>query len=449
MEEVLNDLKEWLRIPSVSSDLEAAPEVRRAAEFTAHLFAQAGLVSVGLIEGEGHPLVYGEWLHDSSKPTLLCYGHYDVQPAEPLGLWRTPPFEPTVLGENLYARGAADDKGLAIILIRAVQHFLRAGKPLPVNVRFLFEGEEESGGDHVSAYLRSHAAELSADAALICDTEMFAPEVPTICVGLRGIVYAELHVTTGEVDLHSGVYGGGVPNAIEAAARIVSSLKDKDGRILIDGFADDVIPPTAEEEQSWCALPFDMTAYQKDEARVFALHGEPGFGLFQQLWARPTLEIHGIGGGFTGEGAKTVIPCSAVVKLSCRLAPGQDPDRIAQLLADAIAAAAPDGARTNLKILGKAAASVVDPANPFVREAAEAMREVFGQTTVFTRSGGSIPIVGLFKDVLGIPSVMTGFGLPDDNLHAPNEKVYLPNVYRGIAAIARYFERLGERTEVQ
>ncbi len=445
MEEVLNDLKQWLCIPSVSSNPEAAGEVRRAAEFTRHLFEKAGLESVRLIEGEGHPLIYGEWLHAPGKPTLLCYGHYDVQPAEPLELWRTPPFEPTQLGDNLYARGAADDKGLAIILIRAVQQFLRAGKPLPINVRFLFEGEEESGGDHVSDYLREHASELHCDAALICDTEMFAPELPTICVGLRGIVYAELHVTTGEVDLHSGVYGGGVPNAIEAAARIISSLKGKDGNFLIPGFDDDVIPPTAEEEESWSALPFDMEAYRQEEAKVISLHGEPGFGLFQQLWARPTIEIHGIGGGFTGEGSKTVIPCSAVVKLSCRLAPGQDPDRIAKLLSDTVAAQALEGTKTSLKILGKAAASVVDPANPFVREAAEAMAEVFGQKTVFTRSGGSIPIVGLFKDVLGVPSVMTGFGLPDDNLHAPNEKVYLPNVYRGIEAIARYFERLGEK----
>jgi acetylornithine deacetylase/succinyl-diaminopimelate desuccinylase-like protein len=369
-----------------------------------------------------------------------------VQPAEPLELWRTPPFEPTVLGENLYARGAADDKGLAIILIRAVQHFLGSGRELPVNVRFLFEGEEESGGDHVSGYLRDHASELACDAALICDTEMFAPELPTICVGLRGIVYAELEVVTGEQDLHSGVYGGGVPNAIESAARIVSALKDDEGRVTIEGFADDVTPPTAEEEASWCALPFDMKAFREEEAKVFALHGEPGFGLFQQLWARPTLEVHGIGGGFTGEGSKTVIPCSALVKMSCRLAPGQDPDRIVEMLAQAVTAATPEGARTKLKILGKAAASVVDPANPFVREAAEAMREVFGQRTVFTRSGGSIPIVGLFKEVLNVPSVMTGFGLPDDNLHAPNEKVFLPNVYRGIEAIARYFERLGQRT---
>lgn len=445
MEEVLNDLKEWLRIPSVSSNPDAMGHVRQAAEFTAHLFTRAGLEHVHLIEGEGHPLVYGEWLHAPGKPTLLCYGHYDVQPAEPLDLWRTPPFEPTVIGDNLFARGAADDKGLAIILVRAVQHFLGQGKPLPVNVRFLFEGEEESGGDHVSAYIRSHSGELACDAALICDTEMFAPELPTICVGLRGILYAELKVSTGQVDLHSGVYGGAVPNAIEEAARIVALLKSSDGRILIDGIDSDVVPPTSEENASWAALPFDLAAYQKDEARVFALKGDPSFGLFERLWARPALEIHGIAGGFTGEGAKTVIPCEALVKLSCRLAPGQDPDRVGDLLSRAVQAVSPSGVRTSLKILHAAAGSLVDPANPFVRQAAQAMSEVFGVQTVFTRSGGSIPIVGLFQQELGVPSVMTGFGLPDDNLHAPNEKVFLPNVYRGIDALVRYFERLGNQ----
>lgn len=443
MEDVLKDLKTWLRMASVSADPDAAPEVRRAAEFTATLFAQAGLEGVRLIEGEGNPLVYGEWLHAPGKPTLLCYGHYDVQPAEPLDLWRTPPFEPAHIGDNLYARGAADDKGLAIILIRAVQHFLGTGQPLPVNVKFLFEGEEESGGDHVSTYVREYASELACDAALICDTEMFAPELPTICVGLRGIVYAEMEVETGAVDLHSGVYGGGVMNAVEVAARIIARLKDDEGRVLVDDFAAGLIPPTPEEQESWAALPFDEGEYRRGEARVFRLYGEPEYGLFERLWARPTLEIHGIGGGFTGEGAKTVIPCKALVKMSCRLGAGQDPEQVGLALSDAVAAAAPDGVRSSLRILHAAPASVVDPANPFVREAALAMSDVFGVKTVFTRSGGSIPIVGLFQQVLGVPSVMTGFGLPDDNLHAPNEKVYLPNVYRGITAIARYFERLG------
>lgn len=443
MEEFLADLRDWLRIPSVSSDPNAAAEVRRGAEFCAGLLEKAGLDNVRLVEGPGHPLVVGDWLHAEGKPTLLCYGHYDVQPAEPLELWRTPPFEPTLIGGNLYARGAADDKGLAIILIKAVERYLRAGKPLPVNVKFLIEGEEESGGDHVSLYVAEEAASLRCDAALICDTEMFAPELPTICVGLRGIVYGELIVRTGDTDLHSGVYGGTVANAVEAAARILARLKDEQGRIAIDGFDADVEPPSAEEQASWRRLPFDEENFRGAEAKVFALVGDPNQSLFARIWARPALEVHGIGGGFTGQGAKTVIPCEAVVKLSARLAAGQDPARAARLLAGAIAAAAPLGARSEFRVLHMAAASVIDPRNALVREAAAAMQEVFGVATVFTRSGGSIPIVGLFQKHLGVGAVLCGFGLPDDNLHAPNEKVYLPNVARGIEAIARYFERLG------
>ncbi len=441
----LERLKGWLRIPSISADPAAAPAVYQAAQYTAGLFRDAGLTGVQLIEGEGHPLVYGEWLMAAEAPTLLCYGHYDVQPVEPLELWHTPPFEPTQIGDNLYARGAADDKGLAFILVEAVREFLTAGRPLPVNVRFLFEGEEESGGDHIARYLAANGSSLPADAVVLCDTEMFAPELPTLCVGLRGIVYCELRVTTGETDLHSGVYGGAVPNAIEAAARIVAALKDETGGIRIAGFADDVLPPAVEELTSWQQLPFDEAAYQRDEARVFALTGESGYGVLEKVWARPSLEIHGIAGGFTGEGAKTVIPCEALVKMSCRLAAGQNPERAARLLAEAIRSATPAGARVELRVLHQARACVVDPDNRFVREAAVAMEEVFGRRAVYTRSGGSIPIVGLFEEKLGLPSVMMGFGLPDDNLHAPNEKVYLPNVERGIQAVARYFERLGGR----
>jgi acetylornithine deacetylase/succinyl-diaminopimelate desuccinylase-like protein len=443
VEEVLNDLMEWLRIPSVSALPEFAGSVREAAEFTAKLFDKAGLERVRLIEGNGFPLVYGEWLHAEGKPTLLCYGHYDVQPAEPYHLWNTPPFEPTLVGVNLHARGAADDKGLAIILIKAVEHYLAKGMPLPVNVKFLFEGEEESGGDHISSYLKEHAEALRADAVLICDTEMFAPELPTICVGLRGIVYGEMQVETGATDLHSGVYGGTVPNAILAAAQIVTTLKDAAGRVNVAGFYDGIEEPSEAEKGSWAQLPFDEERYRSEEAQVFALTGEPDFDVFERTWSRPTLEVHGIRGGFVGEGSKTVIPCEALVKLSCRLVPGQDPEDLAAKLAQAIADAAPVGAKASLRILGKSKAALVDPENRFVREAALAMEEVFGAKTVFTRSGGSIPIVGLMLEHLKIPSVLMGFGLPDDNLHAPNEKVYLPNVYRGVEAVALYLERLG------
>ena len=434
----LEELKDFLRIPSVSTDPAHRDDVRRAAEFTAAQLRAAGLRETGLIEGDGHPLVYGEWLDAPGKPTLLFYGHYDVQPPDPLEEWKSPPFEPEVRGDNIYARGAADDKGLTLILIKAVERVLRADGRLPVNVRFLVEGEEESGGEHIERYVASRPARLQADAAIICDTEMFAPELPTICVGLRGLVYGELHVRVGEQDMHSGVFGGGVPNPIFAIAEILTALKDPDGHIRIPGFHDRIVPPSETELRAWRSLPFDEDAFRRHEAKVLALTGEPEFSLLERLWARPTLEVHGVRGGFTGEGAKTVIPARAVAKLSFRLVADQRHDEAAAQIKAAIAAATPRGVEAEFKVLHSGGPSLVNPDNEYVRRAARAMEEVFGKETVYIRSGGSIPIVGVFDRHLGIPSVMAGFGLPDDNLHAPNEKLYLPNFYRGIDAIERF-----------
>ncbi|MCU0247795.1 MAG: dipeptidase [Bryobacter sp.] len=436
----LEDLNAWLRIPSISALPEHAGDVKRCAEFTADLLRRAGMENVRLMEKPGrHPLVYGDWLHAPGKPTILCYGHYDVQPVEPLEEWKSPPFDPTVRGENLYCRGAADDKGLLLILIKAAESL--KGR-LPVNLKFLIEGEEESGGEHITEYVAAKPPELAADCAAVCDTEMFAPELPTINVGLRGIVYGEIHVETARTDLHSGVYGGGVPNAMQAAAELIAALKGRDGRIQIPGLYDAVRPPSPEERAAWARLPFDEAAYREHEAGVNALTGESGVPLFERLWARPTFEVHGIRGGFIGEGAKTVIPARAVVKCSLRLVPDQDPDTVDRQLTAAIAAAVPCGASARWVKLHGAKPSVVDPKNRFVAAAAQAMTEVFGAETVYTRSGGSIPIVGLFEEALGIPSVLMGFGLPDDNLHAPNEKVFLPNIARGIIATARFFEKV-------
>lgn len=437
----LEDLNAWLRIPSISALPEHAGDVKRCAEFTADLLRRAGMENVRLLEKPGrHPLVCGDWLHAPGKPTILCYGHYDVQPVEPLEEWKSPPFDPTVRGENLYCRGAADDKGLLLILIKAAESL--KGR-LPVNLKFLIEGEEESGGEHITEYVAGKPPELAADCAAICDTEMFAPELPTINVGLRGILYGEIHVETARTDLHSGVYGGGVPNAMQAAAELIAALKDRDGRIQVPGLYESVRPPTPEERSAWARLPFDEAAYRDHEAGVNALTGEPDIPLFERLWARPTFEVHGIRGGFIGEGAKTVIPARAVIKCSLRLVPDQDPDTVERQLSAAVAAAAPRGATARWVKLHGAKASVVDPKNPYVSAAAQAMTEVFGAETVYTRSGGSIPIVGLFEEALGIPSVLMGFGLPDDNLHAPNEKVFLPNIARGIIATARFFEKVG------
>ena len=389
-----------------------------------------------------HPLVYGEWVDAPGRPTLLLYGHYDVQPPDPVEEWKSPPFEPEIRGDNIYARGAADDKGLTLILIKAVERLFRRDGKLPVNVKFLSEGEEEVGGEHLHEYLASRPPRLRADAAVICDTEMFAPELPTICVGLRGIVYGELHVEGAAQDLHSGVYGGAAPNALQAVAEIICSLKDREGRILVPGFYDRVKPPTPIEREAWSRLPFNEHEYMTAEMKASALVGEPGVGVLERTWARPTIEVHGIRGGFTGEGAKTVIPARAVAKISARLVPDQRPDEAIGQIQAAVAAACPQGIRAEFRCIHGAPPSVVDPANPFVRSAAKAMTDVFGNETVFTRSGGSIPVVGLFLEHLGIPSVMMGFGLPDDNLHAPNEKLYLPNFYRGIDAVERYLEML-------
>ena len=435
---ILDQLKAFLRIPSISTLPEHAADIRLAAEFVRDRIHDAGLTGAHLIEGKGNPLVYAEWMDAPGQPTLLLYGHYDVQPADPLDEWKSPPFEPEVRDGNIYARGAVDDKGQTMILIKAVEFLMKRDGRLPVNVKFLIEGEEEVGGEHIESYVAGNAAALKADAAIICDTEMFAAGMPTICVGLRGIVYGELIVQGADHDLHSGVYGGAAPNPLQAIAEILCALKDRDGRIQIPGFYDRVKPPTPVERAAWDRLPFDEEVYRRTEVGSTTLTGEPGVPLLERVWARPTLEVHGIRGGFTGDGAKTVIPARAVAKLSARLVADQRPDEAIAQIQAAVAAACPRGVTAEFKSIHGAAPSLVDPQNEYVRKAAAAMTAVFGRETVFIRSGGSIPIVGVFDSGLGIPSVMMGFGLPDDNLHAPNEKFHLPNLYRGIESVVEY-----------
>jgi acetylornithine deacetylase/succinyl-diaminopimelate desuccinylase-like protein len=442
-QDYIEGLKTFLRIPSISTLSEHKPDIRKAAEFVRGEFEKAGLQHAQLIEGEGNPLVYAEWLGAPGKPTLLLYGHYDVQPPDPLDEWKTPPFEPDIRNNNIYARGSADDKGQTMILMKAVEGLLKQHGKLPINVKFLIEGEEEVGGEHIEAYVKSKPARLKADAAVICDTEMFAPELPTICTGLRGMVYGELVVQGAGHDLHSGVYGGAVPNPIFAIAEILTALKDREGHIKIPGFYDRVQPPSKKERDAWARLPFDEKEYKEKEAEVKELTGEPEVPLFERLWARPTLEVHGVRGGFIGEGAKTVIPARALAKLSMRLVADQRPDEAIAQLQKAVAAACPKGITAEFKLIHFAQPSLVNTDNRFIEAAAEAMKQIFGKETVYIRSGGSIPIVAAFNEFLGIPSVMMGFGLPDDNLHAPNEKMHLPNFFRGIEAVARYLELLG------
>lgn len=443
--QALDELIEWLRIPSISTLPENKPDMERAASYVEEALKRAGMTRTGQIHRASHPLVYGEWLGAPGKPALLLYGHYDVQPADPLEEWLSPPFEPEIRNGNIYARGATDDKGQTWILVKAVEWLMKRDGKLPVNVRFLIEGEEECGGEAIERYVGEKPAQLAADAAVICDSEMFAPGLPSICTGLRGIVYGELHVEAAKQDLHSGVYGGAAPNPIMAIAEMLCALKDKDGHILIPGFYDRVVEPAPAEKEAWASLPFNEEEYLEKEIGATAITGEPGFSVFEKTWARPTFEVHGIRGGFVGEGAKTVIPARAVAKISMRLVADQRPEEAVEQLKAAIARVTPKGVRAEYKFLHGAGPSLVNPDNPFIKESALAMEEVFGKKTVFIRSGGSIPIVGHFQTHLGLPSVLMGFGLPDDNLHSPNEKFHVPNFYNGIDAVVRYLERLGAK----
>src|SRR5579872_5207415 len=375
-QDYLEGLKAFLRIPSISTLSEHKPDIRKAAEFVRNDLERAGMQQAQLIEGEGNPLVYAEWLGAPGKPTLLLYGHYDVQPPDPLDEWKTPPFEPAIRNDNIYARGSADDKGQTFILMKAVEGLLKQNGKLPINVKFLIEGEEEVGGEHIEAYVKSKPARIKADAAVICDTEMFAPELPTICVGLRGMVYGELMVQGAGHDLHSGVYGGAAPNPIMAIAEILTTLKDREGHIHIPGFYDRVQPPSAKEREAWARLPFDEREYKEKEVGVKELVGEPEVPLFERLWARPTLEVHGIRGGFIGEGAKTVIPARALAKVSLRLVADQKPDEAEAQLKKAIAAACPKGVTAEFKLIHFAPPSLVNPDNRFIQSAAEAMKQV-------------------------------------------------------------------------
>lgn len=444
-EQFLEGLIGLLKIPSISALPEHQKDVRRAAKSIADELRAMGMQSVEIIEGKPgrNPLVYAEWMGAPGKPTLLLYGHYDVQPPDPLDEWKSPPFEPTLRGKNLFARGASDDKGQTYILLKAVECFLKGQGKLPVNIKFLIEGEEEVGGEHIEEFVPKNRARLKADAAVVCDTEMFAPGLPTLTTGLRGLIYTEIEARGSSHDLHSGMYGGASPNPVQGLAEIVSGLKGRDGKIRIPGFYRRVQKPSRKELEAWKRLPFNEKSFLKKEVGSTALTGEKGFPVLERLWSRPTLEVHGIRGGFVGEGAKTVIPAAATAKVSMRLVPQMQPQEVIRQFTSAVKKLTPKGIETRVRVLSSAPASVVPTDSPYIQAAAEAMENVFKKRTVYMRSGGSIPIVGLFLQHLRIPSIMMGFGLPDDNLHAPNEKFHLPNFYRGIEAVTRYFELLG------
>jgi len=440
----VEELKDYLRIPSISTDPAYRPEIERCADWLLARMKDAGLATER-IETKGHPLVYGEWTGaGKDKPTVLFYGHYDVQPPDPLEEWRNPPFEPTVEGDVLVARGATDDKGQSYAHLKGVAALLAERGALPVNVKFIVEGEEEAGGEAVEAFVRNdRGGKLACDCVVISDTSMYEPGVPALTYGLKGLAYFEIRVTGPNRDLHSGVYGGGVTNPGNALAEIVASLRDsRTGKVLVPGFYDDVRPLADWERKEFAALGLDEDEVRADLA-ASELTGEEGYTYLERTWGRPTCDVNGLWCGYQGKGAKTVLPARAGCKVSFRLVADQTPGRVAELVKAHVARVAPPGVRVEVEYLHGADAVTVDATGPIAETALEAMAEVYGRRPVRIRSGGSIPIVGTFAQVLEVPVLLMGFGLEDDRLHSPNEKFDLPNYYNGIRTVVRFLDRLG------
>jgi acetylornithine deacetylase/succinyl-diaminopimelate desuccinylase-like protein len=442
---LLDELFELLRFPSVSADPKYKPDVLKAAAYVAKKLSDAGADKVEVCETAGNPIVYGEKIVDEAKPTVLVYGHYDVQPADPLELWKTPPFEPTVRDGKIYARGACDDKGQFYMHIKAFELMMQNGG-LPCNVKFMIEGEEEVGSSNLGIFVKQNKERLKANVVLISDTSMISMENPSLETGLRGLSYLEVEVTGPNRDLHSGVYGGAVANPATILAKMIASLHDENNRITIPGFYNDVIELTAEERKSLNNAPYDENEYKKDLG-VDELWGEKEYSTFERTGTRPTLEVNGIWGGYIGEGAKTVLPSKASAKISMRLVPNQSSDKITQLFTDHFKIIAPVSVKVKVTP-HHGGEPVVTPTNSIAYKAAQkAITESFGKEPIPTRGGGSIPIVALFEAELGLKTVLMGFGLDSDSLHSPNEKYDIFNYYKGIETIPlfhKYFAELSE-----
>jgi acetylornithine deacetylase/succinyl-diaminopimelate desuccinylase-like protein len=437
----LESYQAFLRIPSISALPEHAPDCRRAAEWLAERLSEAGIEHVEVAETGGHPVVTGDWLHAAGAPTVLVYGHYDVQPVDPLDLWASPPFEPVVDGDRIVGRGAADDKGQIHAHVMAAAGILATRGAFPVNVKYVFEGEEESSSVHLDAWLAANRDRLAADVAIISDTGFFDGNVPAVTVSLRGLMYAQVDVVGSTQDLHSGGYGGVVQNPALALAQVLAALKGPDGRVRIPGFYDDVVELTDAERAAMAALPFDEEAY-RTSIGVPELIGEVGYTTLERRATRPTLDVNGIWGGFQGSGAKTIIPAHAHAKVSCRLVAAQDPAVIYERFCAFIAEIAPPGVTVTVQELGLGRPSLVPVDHPVAQAAARALGAVFGQEPVFIREGGSIPVSASFESILGLPVVLLGFTQPHENAHAPNEWMDLRNYEGAIRAIARTFEEI-------
>lgn len=445
-ERYLGELRELLAIPSISSQSDHVPDMRRCAEWVAQHMRTIGMQNVQIMDTPGHPVVYSEWLGMPGKPTVLLYGHYDVQPVDPVNLWTSPPFEATIRNGSLYARGAADDKGQVFIHLKSIEAYMRNVGSLPVNLKMIIEGEEEVGSEHLEGFVKEHKELLKADLVLISDSSMFAKGIPSVCYALRGLAYMEVELTGPNTDLHSGSFGGSLHNPIQALSEMIASLHDKSGRITIPGFYNDVRPLTKAERAAFKKLPWNDKKYAK-QLGLKQLYGEKGFTTLERLWARPTLECNGIWGGYTGEGAKTVIPSKAFAKISMRIVPDQTSVKIARLFEKHMKKIALKTVDVKVRMLhgGEPAITPID--SPGVRAAAAALQKGFGKRPLFQREGGSIPIVVQFKRLLGLDTVLLGFGVPDENAHAPNEFIHLDNFFGGIKTAAHFYDELPDYWE--
>jgi len=441
----LAELFEFLHIPSVSTQPEHRPDIERAAAWLRDKLLAAGFPRAEVMSTLGHPVVYAEWLAAGPEtPTILVYGHYDVQPPDPLELWDTPPFEPTIVGDDIFARGASDDKGQLYVYVKAVEAFKEtketAGAP-PVNVKCIFEGEEESGSASLEPFIRDHADLLAADVAVISDTHILGKATPSIVYALRGLAYVEVEVTGPDHDLHSGIYGGAVQNPINALCAMITKLQDESGRISIPGFYDQVRELDPEERVELAKVPFEREAWLC-EAGVKTDWGESAYTIVERTTARPTLDVNGVWGGYIQPGAKTVLPSKAFAKISMRLVPDQEPDEIVQLLRNYLAEIAPPAVDVEVRDLHGGEAAIVRRDSLAMVAACRAYAEAFGKEPIFVRGGGSIPVVATFQEALGVETILMGFGLPDDRLHSPNEKFHLPNFYKGIETVIHFMSFL-------
>lgn len=439
----IEQLKEFLRIPSISALSAHKPDLRQAAQWLKDELTRIGISQVALMETGGHPVVYAERIDHPGRPVALIYGHYDVQPVDPLNLWETPPFEPAVREQKIYARGASDDKGQVFMHIKVLEAILAEHGHLPFNVKLLIEGEEEVGSTNLERFVIEHRELLRSDLVVISDTSLYARGVPSLTYGLRGLAAMEVQVTGAKGDLHSGLFGGAAPNAVQGLVQLLASLRHPDGKIAVAGFYDGVAELSAEERRSFAALGFDETAYMR-ELGVSALPGEPGYSALERLWSRPTLEFNGIFGGFQQEGTKTVIPARAGAKITCRLVPHQDPLHVTEAIERHLQAHCPPGIQVEVRRQDRAPAAITPIDHPAIRAAMRALAEAYGKEARFIRGGGSIPVVATFTRVLEAPSVLMGFGLEGENFHAPNEHFHLENFDLGMRALYRYWFKLAE-----